>query len=141
MWNLEGRDPIGDKNECHLACIKRANLNAMAGDSPLTIAAHLCEMMTAINNATLVNKTPSYQPRGPFPLADSVEMGLAVDMLIKSLVSKGRIEKLVQFSTVRRLRATYTKNWELSPAGVAEGASFAKGLGQTHPTSYASQSE
>ena len=63
-----------------------------------------------INNAALVNKTPSYQPRGPFPLTDIVGMGLAVDMLVKSLVSKGRIESHVQFSTLRRLKATHTKN-------------------------------
>jgi len=68
-------------------------------------------------------------------------MGLAVDMLLKSLVAKGRIERHVQFSTVRRLRATYTMNWESSPMGVAEGASFAKGLGRIRPTSCPSQSE
>jgi hypothetical protein len=71
-----------------LACIKHANLDVLAGKSPLTIVAHLRETTTMIKHAALVNKTPSYQPRGPFPLADSVEMGLAVDMLIKSLVSK-----------------------------------------------------
>jgi hypothetical protein len=68
-------------------------------------------------------------------------MGLAVDMLVKSLVSKGRIESHVQFSTLRRLRATHTMNWESSPLGVAEGASFAKGLGRIRPTSCPSQPE
>ena len=74
-------------------------------------------------------------------MADSVEMGFAVDMLLKSLVAKGRIERHVQFSIVRWLRSTYTKNWESSPMGVAEGASFAKGLGRIQPTSCPSQSE
>jgi hypothetical protein len=60
----------------------------MAGKSPLTIGAHLYETVMVINNAALVNKTPSYQPRGPFPLTDIVGMGLAVYMLVKSLVSK-----------------------------------------------------
>ena len=139
--NLEGRDPRGSKDECFMVCIRRANLDAMAGKSPLTIVAHLRETRTVVNNATLINKTPLYHPRGPFPMADSVGMGLAVDMLIKSLVAKGRIERHVQFSTVRWLRATYTKNWESSPIGVAEGASFAKGLGRIQPTSCPSQSE
>jgi hypothetical protein len=99
------------------------------------IVAHLCETATVVSNTVLINKMPLYQPRGPFPLADSVGMSLAVDMLVESLVSRGRIERQIQFSTIRWLRATYTKNWESSPKGAAEGASFAKGLGQIRPTS------
>ena len=137
---VEGQDP-NDNDGCYLACIKRANLDAVAGKLPLTIGAHLCETVMVINNAALVNKTPSYQPWGPFPLTDTVGMGLAVDMLVKSLVSKGRIESYVQFSTLRRLRVTHTKNCESSPLGVAEGALFAKGLGRIRPTSCPSQSE
>ena len=68
-------------------------------------------------------------------------MGLAIDMLTKSLVAKGRLVDYVQFSTIRKLRATYTKNWESSPAGVLKGALFAKGVGRVRPTSCPSQSE
>jgi hypothetical protein len=103
LKNLGGRDPIPGNDGIYMACIQRANLDAMAGKSPLTIGAHLREM---IANARMINKTPSYQPRGPFPLHDSVGMGLAVDMLLKSLISKGRIQKHVQFLTLQRLQAT-----------------------------------
>ncbi len=130
MRNLEERDPRGSTDECFMACIRHTNLDAMAGKSPLAIVAHLREAMTVVNNAVLINKTPSYNPRGPFPMTDSIGMGLAVDMLLKSLVAKGRIEQHVHYFTVRRLRSTYTKNWESLPIGVAEGASFAKGLGR-----------
>ncbi len=74
-------------------------------------------------------------------MSDSVGMGLAVDMLVKLLGAKGRIMEHVQFSTLRHLRATYTKNWESSPMGVSKGASFAKGLGRNRPTTCPSQSE
>ncbi len=103
MRNLEGRDPIKERDAVYLACIKRANLGVTAGKSPLTILAHLCKTTAVIRNAKLVNKMPSYYPRGPFPALDSVGIGVAVDMLLKSIVSKGRIEKHVQFSTIRRL--------------------------------------
>jgi hypothetical protein len=126
---LEGQDLVDSADKCYLACIKHANLDAMAGKLPLTIVAHLCEMTTVVSNGGLVNKMPLYQPRGPFPLADSVKMGLAVDMLVKLLVSRGRIKHHVQFLTIQWLRATYNKNWGSSPKGVAEGALFAKGLG------------
>jgi hypothetical protein len=141
MRNLERRDPIEGADDCFMACIKHANIDAMAGKSPFTIGGHLRETITAIKTAAFINKTPSYHPRGIFPLSDPVGMGLAVDMLVKSLVAKGRLEAHVQFATSRRLRATYTKSWESSPLGVAEGASFAKGLGRIRPTSCPAQSE
>ena len=68
-------------------------------------------------------------------------MSLAVDMLLKSLMAKGRIVDHVQFGTLRKLRGTYTKNWESSPCGVKEGASFAKGAMRICPTSCPGQSE
>ena len=67
--NLEGRDPRGSEDECFMVCIRRANFDAMAGKSPLTIVAHLRETMTVVNNTSLINKTPSYHPRVPFPMA------------------------------------------------------------------------
>ena len=42
---------------------------------------------------------------------------------------------------LRRLWATYTKNWESSPLGVAEGSSFSRGAGRVRPMSCPSQSE
>ncbi len=141
LRNLEGRDLIDGKDECYLACIKHANFDAMAGKLPLTIVAHLRKTTTVVSNAGLVNKMPMYQPRGHFPLTDAAGMGLAVDMLIKSLLARGCIKRRIKFSTIRRLRATYTKIWESSPAGVAEGALFAKGLGQICSTSCRLQSE
>jgi hypothetical protein len=140
--NLEGRDPRGGgSDDVYLACIRRANLDAMLGKSPLTIRAHRRETIGVLENSRLIGKTPAYHPRGPFPLGDPVGMSLAVDMLLKSLVAKGRIANHVQFATLRKLRATYTKNWESSPAGVKEGASFAKGAGRIRPTSCPAQSE
>ncbi len=141
MRNLEGRDPIEGAEDCFMACMKHANINAMAGKSPFTIGGHLCKTTTTIKTAGFINKTPLYHLRGPFPLSDPVGMGLAVDMLLKSLVAKGCLEAHVQFSTLRCLQATHTKSWESSPMGVAEGALFAKGLGRIRPTSCPTQSE
>jgi hypothetical protein len=135
MQSLEGRNPRAVKNKVYMTCIKWAILDTMLGKAPLTIGHHVRETVSAIKNAELVSKTQLFHARIPFPLGDPVGMGLAVDMLVKSLVAKGRLEKHVQFSTLRRLRVTYTKNWESSPMGVSEGALFAKGLGIIRPTS------
>ena len=139
--NLESKDAEVGRDDVYLACIRRSNLDAMLGKSALTIANHARESRAAVKNAVLISKTPSYHQRGPFLLADTVGMGLAVDMQLKSITAKGRIREHVQFATLRRLRATYTKNWESSPLGVAEGSSFSRGAGRVRPTSCPSQSE
>ncbi len=97
--NLEGWDPRGESDDVYLACIRRANLDAMLGKSPLMIRAHRRETIAVLENSRLIEKTPAYHPRGPFPLGDPVGMSLAVDMLVKSLVAKGRIADHVQFAT------------------------------------------
>ena len=60
MRNLEGRDPSIEVDDVFRACIKRANLDSMLGNSPLTIANHVRETRTVIKNAMMINKTPSY---------------------------------------------------------------------------------
>ena len=121
MRNLEESDPINGRDDSYLVCIRCANLNAITGKSPLTILAHLRETRGVIRNAKLVNKTPSYHPRGPFPLLDPVGGGHAPQVIYC------RIKDRVQFSTIRRIRSTQTKNYQSSsPMGVSEVASFAK---------------
>jgi hypothetical protein len=139
--NLEVRDPRGESDDEYLACIRRANLDAMLGKSPLMIRAHRRETIAVLENSRLIGKTPAYHPRGPFPVEDPMGMSLVVDMLLKSLVAKGRIADHVQFATLQKLWGTYTKNWESSPSGVKEGASFAKEAGRICPTSCLAQSK
>jgi hypothetical protein len=91
MRNLERRDPVVGDDDVYVACLKRANLDAMLGKSPLTIQNHAHETRSVIRNASLINKTPTYYARGPFPLGDAVGMGLAGNMELKSLVPRGRI--------------------------------------------------
>ena len=132
---MPGRDNL------YLTCIRRANLDAMLGKSPLTIKAHCRETLVALENAASIGKTPAYYPRGPFPMSDEVAMSLAVDMLLKSLRAKGRILAHVQYATLRKMRAMYTKNWESLPAGIREGAAFANGKYRVWQTSCPAQSE
>ncbi len=86
------------KDDLYLTCIRQANLDAMLGKSPLTIRAHRSQTLSSFQNAMRIDKTPAYHPRGPFPRGDPVWMSMAVDMLLKSLVAKGRILDHVQFA-------------------------------------------
>jgi len=77
------------------------------------------------------------------PLKDSVGMGLAVEMVDLSLVANGRFNKddSIQYNTMRKPRATYSKLWESSPMGIAEGSSFSKGMNKSTLTSCPPQSD
>ena len=56
-------------------------------------------------------------------------MSIAVATLQNSLLATSRIpgKEHMQFESVRRLQATFTKAWISSPQGIAEGAAFSLG--------------
>ena len=140
MQNLERREiRAGDETFVH--CINRVNLDAINGKAKATILSHKRQVNSIVNNAAWINKTPSLEPRGPMPLDDEVGMGVAVDMLTKSIFARGQIRDTIQFDTMRTVRSTATKVYESSPRGVAEGSSFTKGTSRVRPTSCPSQSE
>ena len=140
MRNLEGRDPT-EEDAMYVRCIRRANLDAMAGKASSTIESHRRIVDQVVKLCERINKTPSFEPRGPMPLSDPVGMGLAVEMLTKSVFAKGRIRDTIQFDTMRGVRSPYSKAYESSPRGVAEGSTFAKGTGRVRPTACPGQSE
>jgi hypothetical protein len=139
--NIKKKEPVPGRDDLYLTCIRRANLDAMLGKSPLTIKAHRRETLAVLENSARIGKIPAYHPRGLFPMADEVGKSLAVDLLLKSLRAKGRILDHVQYATLRKMRGTYTKNYELSPMGIKEGAAFANGKYRVRQTSCPAQSE
>jgi hypothetical protein len=94
-----------------------------------------------IRNGKTIGRTPCLEQRGPFPIGDLVGMGWAVDLLLKSLLSQGRVDEWIQFDTMRDLRGTFTKLWSSSPRGITEGAFFSGNASKIRFTSCPSQSE
>ena len=142
MRNLEGRSPLpGGEDRSYVEAIRRANLDAMAGQSRKTISKHAGEVRMTVKNCRTINKTPSLPPKGPFPVMDMQGMGLAVELLLRSIMTTGKYETHVQFDTARKLRSSYSRMWGASPEGVAEGATFSKGTGTVRLTSCPSQSD
>ena len=129
--NLEGCEPILEKHCLYMQCIRRANLDAM--NARAKVVAHVNFITDCIKNAKAINRTPYFKEQGPFPLSDTVGMGLAVDMLLESQPARGRIGKHIQFETMRKCRGTFTLAWRSSPLGVAEGGSFSTGKGWVGP--------
>ena len=138
--NLEHRDP-GAGDAAYVRTIRRAILDGINGVSRATIAQHRGRVKEVVRNAERINKTPSLHPRGPMPLGDPLGMGVAVDILQKSVHARGAHEKYVQVETLRQVRSTHTKNYESSPVGVKEGGAFSRGAGVVRPTSCPTQSD
>ena len=138
---MEKKDPILSEHSLYLKCIRRANLDSMNAKARTTVAHHLGFVRDAVKNAVSIGRTPHFPERGPFPLEDSVGMGLAVDLLLKSIRAKGRIGKHIQFDTMRKGRSTFTMSWHSSPTGVSESKTFASSNLRVRSTSCPSQSD
>jgi hypothetical protein len=81
MRNLEERDPRLVDDRIYLACIRRANLDAINMRAKSTIQNHIGFINATVANCERINKTPRFEQRGPFGLGDVVGMGEAVDLL------------------------------------------------------------
>ncbi len=67
--------------------------------------------------------TPALPSRGPFPVADTFGVGVAIAMVLKSL-DKGRYSAHQQFETIRKLRAGYSNLYISSQEGSAHWRSI-----------------
>jgi hypothetical protein len=141
MINLEGYPPVKGLDDAYIMMIRRANLDAMGGRAVATIESHAAAIKRSVLNCQLLRKTPSIPPRGPMPLADTVGMGLAVELLFHSLNAIPRIkgQSHIQFDSMRRPRATFTSAWESSPMGLQESSTFSTSAARVTITSCPSQ--
>ena len=129
IMNLEGRPRLDGLDDTYCMLIRRANLDAMAGRAAPTLQGHASSVLRTARNCKLIGKTPSIPVRGPMPFGDPVGMGVAVEMLHVSITAKGRLpgQKHIQYDSMRKPRATFSKGYETSPQGIAEGSSFGHG--------------
>lgn len=125
--------------------IRRVLIDAQNGRSRTTLAAHMREVLRTAKDCSLLGKTPSYvgKPRGPMPIEDTFGMSLAVEMVNRSLVAKGRINKggFIQWESLRKMRSSATRVYEASIYGVNEMNSFSKGTGRIKLTTCPTQSD
>ena len=141
MINLEGRLPVVGLDDLYVACIRRANLDASGGRAVSTIIAKASSIRRTVRECELIRKAPFIPTRGPMPMSDPVGMGMAVEMLLHSVVAAPRLkdQKFIQFDTMRKLRSTFTSAWESSPQGISEGSTFTSGRSRVTVTSCPTQ--
>ena len=109
--NLTNRDSGKSAADVKLVVsIRRANLDAFWAREPGTVGSTRREgvkIRKLGDSMGLINLFPA---TGPFPLEDTMGMGIVVCMLQRSL-DKGRYRDNLQFETVRNMRSTYLNIW------------------------------
>ncbi|KAL7579188.1 hypothetical protein ACA910_011359 [Epithemia clementina (nom. ined.)] len=115
IFGREAR-PGSPEDEWILACMVRANLDALWARRPSTVYGNTQEMACMMKQAQMfcTSKPLSSFPRGPFPLSDGFGMLPAVMSLQQSL-DKGRNLQTIQWDTMRGLRTTYSNFIHTTP--------------------------
>ncbi len=80
----------------------------MWGREPHTVNTTLRSAKSMIQQWNKVDLSPQFPPLGPFPVGDSLGIGVAVAMLLKSLEPGRYNTTYQQFETVRKLQAGYS---------------------------------
>jgi hypothetical protein len=117
--NIMGREPLVNlaQDVRLLKCIRRVNLDAFWSREPGTVRGVLDEGKRGLAIATPLGFAHSlFRPRGPFPPADNMGMGVAVVMVQRSL-GRGKYARTLQFETVRKFRAAASNIYHSSIDG------------------------
>lgn len=88
MINLEARLPAEGLDDLYVACIQRANLDALVGLAKSTIKSKASSIKQAVEECKMLRKTLFIPSQGLMPMEDNVGMGMAVEMLLHSLVAR-----------------------------------------------------
>jgi hypothetical protein len=113
--NIQKRDycATNPKDKLLVQCIRRASLDAFWARESSTVRANLRGATKLEGIGDSLGMESVSPPMGPYSTEDTMGMGLAVCILIRTL-DPGRTEDLVQFSTARYLRSAYSSMYHAS---------------------------
>jgi hypothetical protein len=101
------------KDKLLVQCIRRALLDAFWARESLTVRANLRGATKLEGIGDSLGMESVSPPMGPYSTEDTMGMGLAVCILIRTL-DPGRTEDLIQFSTARYLQSAYSSMYHAS---------------------------
>ena len=106
--NMKKMNPVGDKADVVLLrATRRANLDVFWSREPGTISSTRRDSLKLSKIGVAVGLTNVLPVMGPFPVKDSLGMGLAVCMLLRSL-DKGMHQSTLQLKSVRKMRLEFS---------------------------------
>ncbi len=104
MVNLEGHQPVAvaGLDDTYVMCLHPKNLDAMGGRAVSTIGSHSAVVKRSVMTCRHICKTPIIPARGPMPMVDHLDMGIAVEMLFDSLTVQPRTngQAQIQFDSM-----------------------------------------
>ncbi len=119
--NLQRRDPLPDlpQDNLLLCVIRRALLDSLWGREPQTVSSTLRAARNMVQQWQKVGLTLQFPSLSPFPVCNSLGMGVAVAMLLKSLEPGRYSARYQQFATVRKLQAGFSNIYMASEEGAS----------------------
>lgn len=129
FYNLKGRLPmLGDQTDVLLqACIRRAILDSFWSRETGTVTGNMYNLRKIMHHSqALGTESQALPPRGPVPVKDLWGMNLACTILLESL-KPGRNSDRLQFTSIRKLRSSYSNYVHTCEGGVR--GSFLSGGG------------
>ncbi len=93
-------------------------MDAVWGRETQTVQANLRAIKQLIKMWEKVGLAPQLPSLGPFLVRDSLGMGVAIAMLLKSLEPGKHDPRYQQFETIRKLRAGFSNLYMASREGV-----------------------
>ena len=112
--NLKGTNPTGFKNDrIMLRAMRRENLHIFWFREPRMVSSTWRDSFKLAGLGMRVCLSNIWPVMGLFLLEDSLGIGLAVAMLIRSL-EKGKYQSNLQFDTVRKMRPIFSNTWHAS---------------------------
>jgi hypothetical protein len=109
-WDYRATDA---KDRLLLQCIRRASLDAFWARESSTVQANLQGAKKLEGIGDSLGMESVCPPMGPYSTEDMMGLGLAVCILIRT-IDPGKTEELIQFSTARYLRSTYSSMYHAS---------------------------
>jgi hypothetical protein len=97
-----------------MACIRRANLDALWSREKSTVSGNLKNVRKAIEASERVDMRCPYEPLGAMPVEDLIGHRAAIQMLLYSLEAGTYAQDHKQFDTIRKLRSSFSNAWGAS---------------------------
>jgi hypothetical protein len=126
--NIQRRDPVEAKptDDLLLACIRRANLDALWSREKSTVSGNLKNVRKAIEASERVGMRCPYPLLGPMPVDDVIGHRAAIHMLLYSLEAGAYSQDHKQFDTIRKMRSAFSNAWGASARGTLFNISTGK---------------
>lgn len=129
---LRDSNPLDQKDEFAMSCIRRINLDAFWSRARATVESNATKIREGLRISSSLGLSGPYLSPGPLPLNDHCGYEVALQMVASSLEPGRYSESHKQWDTIRKLRSSYSNQVRASRAANAHTLSLADDKGTSY---------